>query len=583
MFMRKTIILCFALMSINILSYGQINKTDEILTAPDEYRRPGGIDPGDQYDPAPFRYQYSLSDMRNNFSEEMMQRASKEYARAMDVITKGPWKADWESLAKHTAPEWFDDIKFGMFIDWGLWSVAGYAPLLGDGAVYPDWYEYMMVADKPGEGPRQYEKHGKKFTLRPYHEKNWGADFYRGDFIPLFEAQRFDPDKLTDIAVEAGMKYVIPFCKHFSGWCIWESSYTHMDVGTRLGQDLMRPLVDNCRAKGLKYGFYYGTQEWEYPIINDKDELVIRQWYRGYKNPGAPYTPDMENLIPGKIAVKDFLKDYLIPQAVEFIDKYDPDIVWYDGDWMDPIEDLGSLDISAYFYNQAAGRKEVVINDRYGLGKDKKTSRRRLGDVYASEHGNMAELAIKKERNHAWEENRGISHSFGFNWQDTDENVISSKEFVDMFVNVVAHGGNVLLIVGLDGQGGLPAIQETRLKDIGKWLKVNGDGIYYTRPYEISVEEQIRFTRSKDNQTIYAISLEWPGKQLSLKSVEPAKGSKIYMLGYDKPLKWTVKNGVTTIDIPSKLQKAENRPCDYAYTFKIHLKTGTQNDPAREK
>ena len=225
-------------------------------------------------------------------------------------------------------------------------------------------------------------------------------------------------------------------------------------------------------------------------------------------------------------------------------------------------------EISAYFYNRAEGRKEVAVNDRYGLENNRRYGYMRSyrGDFFTSEYGDMTD---ENRARHAWEECRGISQSFGFNWQDTDDNVISSKDFVDMFVNIVSKGGNLLLIVNLDAQGALPEVQEKRLKDIGKWLKVNGEGIYYTRAYTIAAEGSVRYTRSKDNQTVYAISTEWPGNQLKLKSVKPANKSKVFMLGYNEPLKWSYKNGITTITLPAKLQKASNRPCDYAYTFRI--------------
>jgi alpha-L-fucosidase len=138
-----------------------------------------------------------------------------------------------------------------------------------------------------------------------------------------------------------------------------------------------------------------------------------------------------------------------------------------------------------------------------------------------------------------------------------------------MFVNIVSKGGNLLLIVNLDAQGALPEVQEKRLRDIGKWLKINGEGIYNTRSYSVIGEDNVRYTRSKDSKTVFAISLAWPGKQLQLKSVEPAQNSKIYLLGYNEPLKWSRQNGVTTVILPSKLQKEANRPCDYAYIFKI--------------
>jgi alpha-L-fucosidase len=546
------------------------NANEEIPLAPQEYRRPEG------YDPKPHRYKYSLNDMKEKFSEQTMELAHKEYGRMMDVIDKGKWKPTGESIDEHKSPEWFKDIKFGMFIDWGLWSLGAYATKMEYEAMYPDWYEYRMVDDN-----RPYKSN--HISMIPYHHKNWGEDFERGDLIPLFAGEKYNPNKLVDLAIESGMKYIIPFCKHMSGFCIWPSSYTHMDVGDRLEKDYIKPLADRCKKKGLKFGFYYGTQEWEYPIIGDDGDMMCRTWFRGNTTTGKYEAAelsgsakknvsirDWENVIPGKIPVKDFLKEYLIPQAVEFIDRYDPDIVWYDGEWTDPVEKLGSYEIAAYFYNQAEGRKEVAVNDRYGQ-VDHRGLRKKRGDIYTSEYGYSKKGIVEQKpwMEHAWEENRSISQSFGFNWQDTEKNVISPKELVDMFVNIVAAGGNLLLIISPDGKGALPDIQVSRLKEIGKWLKVNGDGIYYTRPYSVIAENNLRFTRSKDNKTVYAISLEWPGKQLELKSVKPADNSKIRLLGYKKPLEWSHKDGVTTVILPEKLQQETNRPCNYAYTFEF--------------
>ena len=376
------------------------------------------------------------------------------------------------------------------------------------------------------------------------------------------------------------MKYVIPFAKHFSGFCLWPSSYTHMDMGDRHGKDLIAPLVDQCKLKGLKFGFYYCTQDWEYPIIGDNGELLQRTWFRGNTNigtdvplsetslPEAETWAAWEKLIPGKIPVKDYLKDYLIPQAAEFIDMYDPDILWYDGDWTTPVEELGTYEIAAYFYNQAEGRKEVAVNDRYGMVGGR-TLRNIRGDIFTSEYGYGISKGYKTKLSHAWEENRGISQSFGFNWQDTEENVVTSKELVDMLINIVARGGNLLLIVNPDGQGALPDMQVKRLKEIGQWLKTNGEGIYYTRPYDVIAEEAICYTRSKDEQTVYAISLDWPGDRLELNMVRPADNSEIYLLGYDIPLSWEYKGGKTIVFIPECLQDMEKRPCKYAYTFRI--------------
>ena len=176
-----------------------------------------------------------------------------------------------------------------------------------------------------------------------------------------------------------------------------------------------------------------------------------------------------------------------------------------------------------------------------------------------------------RQTTHAWEACWGISQSFGYNWQDKDENVISSKEFIDKFVDIVAHGGNLLLIVNLDGQGALPKIQENRLRDIGKWLKINGEGIYATRPFTRQSDGTVAYTRSKDDQYVYAILKEWPGKEMQLIKIKTEKGSKIEMLGYDKPLEWINTDIGTSVKLPSQLQEPKNRPCDHAWVLKIKL------------
>ena len=112
---------------------------EEILLAPKEHRRPEG------YDPAPYRYPYSLFDMKEKFSDALMLHAAGEYQRITGVIERGTYKAEGESLDRHQTPEWFEDMKFGMFFDWNLWSLAGYATELENEPVYPDWYEYRMV------------------------------------------------------------------------------------------------------------------------------------------------------------------------------------------------------------------------------------------------------------------------------------------------------------------------------------------------------------------------------------------------------------------------------------------------------
>ena len=521
-------------------AYGQV-QDGKVPLAPKQNRKP------ENYQPT--KSKYSLEELKDNFSDKMMKLANKQYEKVQETNNNGKWKPTPESIDAHQVPEWFKDAKFGMFIDWGLWSVAGWAPKKESAAMYPDWYEFRLDTDT---------------AFMKYHEKNWGKDFQRDDFIPLFTANNYQPAKLVDIAKNAGMKYIVPFSKHHGGFCLWPSSYTQrdaMDMGPK--KDLIEPLVESCKLNGLKFGFYFSIEEWEYPIIDNTGKLQNRLWNGEIK----PFDSSLEKKCSGKIAVRNFGTDYLVPQAAEFIDKYDPDLIWYDGDWNTNIDELHTYDIASYFYNKAEGRKQVAVNDRYGPNKGEKWQRSKRGDFYTNEYGDMEKEA--KQAVHAWEECRGISQSFGYNWQDTDGNVISSKKFIDMFVDIVSHGGNLLLIVNLDGQGALPKIQENRLQDIGKWLKVNGEGIYATRPYKQQKEGSVSYTQSKDGQYVYAIIQEWPGSELHLKGVKPTKSSKIELLGYNKPLEWINSNEGITVKLPVQLQNEKSRPCEYAWVFKV--------------
>ncbi|MDR1154849.1 MAG: alpha-L-fucosidase [Bacteroidales bacterium] len=489
----------------------------------------------------------------------------------------GPYTPSLTSIRQHECPEWFRDAKFGMFIDWGLYSVAGWDAPKASGSMYPDWYLKNMLGRIP--------------EVKEYHEKTWGKDFMPDDFIPLFTAENYNPEWLIGLAKKAGMKYVIPFCKHHDGFCLWPSSYTErdaMDMGPK--KDLVRPLVDACYKNGLKFGFYFSLDEWYYPVVKDGVKQ-IREW-GAHKY--VPYEESKKKIhLTGKYPVEDFFGDYIVPQAKEFIDLYDPDILWFDGDWEMFAEEYRSPEIIAHFYNRASGRKEVALNDRNGR------SRSKIGDFFCSEYHDMPK---GYEMMHPWEENRGISQSFGYNREDTEENVLSVKDFVHMFIRTVSENGNLLLIVNLDGKGGLPEVQERRLREIGAWLKINGEAIYGTRPWLIPVQDltsgtivqnddtlsgaavaddkkdnkqqgEIRFTRSKDGQTLYAICTAFPKDKLEINSLYLNKGnSTVTMIGAEETqLSWSQHPEWNftklVIDIPDSLYG--KRKNEYAWVFKI--------------
>src|ERR1035437_4700682 len=146
-------------------------KNDGIPLAPEVNRRPKHFQSIDSI--------YSWGTLNRKFPEEMMKNAAKQYEVVKGVNNKGKWKPEPVSIDSHQTPEWFKDAKFGMFIDWGPWSVAGWAPQNKGKAMYPDWYEFRM------------DDKGSPENIA-YHEKNWGKDFTRDDFIPLFRAESYD-------------------------------------------------------------------------------------------------------------------------------------------------------------------------------------------------------------------------------------------------------------------------------------------------------------------------------------------------------------------------------------------------------
>lgn len=457
----------------------------------------------------------------------------------------GPYQPTLKSLRRHATPEWFQDLKLGMFIDYGLYSVAGYAPKRESGAMYPDWYLYDMYHTP---------------EVVQYHKATWGPAFQRDDFIPLFTAERFDPGDIAKVAEEAGMRYVVPFCKHHDGFCLWPSRYTRRsaaEMGPR--RDLIGPLARACRGRGLKFGFYFSLEEWEYPVIHDGKKM-LRVWTTKDNEPCQIVPFDeaaMAGRIAGKVPVRDFVREYIIPQAEEFIDRYDPEILWLDGEWTSDVEALGSREIVSYFYNHAGDADRVASNDRLG-----RFLRFNAGDFFTSEYGSP--MTERLQVLHAWEECRGVSQSFGYNWQDTEKNVASVGDLVDMLVRIASENGNLLLVVNLDGKGAMPDYIRSRLCDLGRWLKVNGEAIYGTRPWLVASQgDRLRFTRSKDRRYLYAIHKGWPQGDVALHDLWLDTSCRISLLGAGEDLKWQNvpegsygRGGKVAVEVPSSLQGA---------------------------
>ncbi len=339
----------------------------------------------------------------------------------------------------------------------------------------------------------------------------------------------------------------------------------------RAGADIVityfaKEMADACRAEGLKFGFYTSQAgEWEYPMLQDDGSVKI-----AINTPAnqQPYSPDMEWKCSGKVAVKDFVHDYIVPQSTEFIDKYDPDILWNDFDWMTPATENGSYEVAAYMYNKAEGRKEVACNDRHGKAEPKEiegrfTKKKRSwlrtvrGDFFTDEWGDTEEC-LDPAKWHPWESCSGISKSYGNHWMESYDPsmVMTEKEFIIHFSDIVARGGNLLLLVNLDPQGAILPFQKERLEQIGRWLETYGEAIYGTRicaPYKT---DKVDYTQSKDGKTAYAIVKE-PSAEIELACALPA-GTAVTVVGADRKLAARrTEKGTTVVSLPADLASAK--------------------------
>ncbi len=534
-----------ALLFIVEVSQGQ--KTQTIPERPENFK--------------PYIYKHSTSQLKK-FTKQHVKNAAKDLEEMDKVIFDGPYKASYASLSEHATPEWYMDGKFGIEVNYGIYSAAGYSIKGYGGNYYTDAYLDII-----------YGKNGKG----DYYLEHWGEDFEKDDFIPLFTASELDADEYIKLFKEAGARFFVQFNMHRStGMPLWDSKYTFRDpVDMPPHRDLTNEFVQACRKYGLPYGMYLNLEDTSYPLLAEDGEINIREWTKLKTNPipvnGSfevthPFDPEKEaRQLQGKVPVYDYVNDYLLPLAKECIDNYEPDYIWFDGGWKRPAWYYQSHKILAYYYNKFHGKKDVLVNSRIGndlYGK--------LGDVAISEGGQMDGA----DPTAYWEENTPMGNNFAYDWRENDNNVKSSTELLHMLIRIVAKGGNLLLIVTPDGDGKIPDYQVSRLKDMGAWLKTNGESIYNTRPSVWAYEEtnfgkNIFYTQSKDEKYAFAICLKLEEDNVLLSKARAKEGSEIKLLGYDKPLSWVNYPWGLTVSLPKEIQNKETRKGKHAWVLRF--------------
>jgi len=429
-------------------------------------------------------------------------------------IRRGPFQANWSSLAGYRAPDWFRDAKFGIFLHWGVYSVPAFAN---------EWYSRNMYV----KGSPAYE----------YHRAVYGpqSKFGYKDFIPQFTASKFDPNAWLDLFVLAGARYIVPVAEHCDGFAMYDSNFTDWDAA-KMGpkRDVVGELEKATRARGLHFGVSSHRAEhwWWYHEGTEYDSDVNDPRYAGIYGPAQPRTlpadspteePNASHLERWLPPSKAYLDDWLA-RSTEVVDKYHPDFFYFDWWISQPAFAPYLQRMAAYYYDESAARKQgpVLTYKQEAFPPN--------SAVLDVERGKLDTLRLQP-----WQSDTSVSiKSWGY---VKDDRYRTARSLLGDLIDIVSKNGNLLLNVGPESDGTIaPEIKEVLLQ-IGAWLEVNGEAIYGTRPWVLYGEgstnagaagdetshvytaADLRFTTKGD--VLYALGLAQPSgnRQVLIKTL----------------------------------------------------------------
>jgi alpha-L-fucosidase len=477
-------------------------------------------------------------------------------------INEGPFRSDWESLQKYEEPEWYKDAKFGIFIHWGIYSVPAFAN---------EWYSRNM-----------YQQGSAEFR---HHIATYGpqSKFGYKDFVPMFKAEHFDPEAWARLFHQAGAKYVVPVGEHHDGFAMYQSNLTDWCAG-KMGpkRDVLGELANSIRAQGLHLATssHRIEHDWFFDVGRTFDSDVNDPKYADFYGPAHPRLvkpADQDLLIEDWTYVSAAFMDDWLARTAEIVEKYHPDLIYFDW-WVGQPSMRGHLSrFAAFYYNQALKRGTAgVINYKHDAFQENSA-------ILDIERGQLTDI-----RPLHWQTDTSLSNgSWGYIENDTYK---TPRFIIHQLVDVVSKNGNLLLNVGPRSDGTIPEQAQRVLREVGAWLKVNGESIYGTRPWKLYGEgptkvvggyfhdtdtkpytaEDFRFTTK--GAVLYAIELGWPADgRITIHSLGSGSLGKevqgVTLLGSDAKVEWQQQQDGLHI------QLASSQPPDrYAYAYRIETK-----------
>lgn len=450
---------------------------------------------------------------------------------------------EWESLDKHPVNDWYENARFGIRINWGVFSVPAYMPFEVDESGYIRKEGALSEAYVPDLLFGSEER-------STWHRNTYGNEFTYFDFGDLFRAELFDPGDWSELLSESGARYVVLPAKSADAYTMWPATSKY-STGWNSGEkgpgvDFCAVLSEALREAGLKTGFYYSLRE--YWSTLPPNQRPGDQPQEGYY---VPLSIWQKYHIPGKE-----YQGHIHSHIQELVKEYRPDLLWFDGEWDYPEEKLGMKSLLAGIYNE---NPDIVVNDRLARG-----TAGLHGDFQVIRDQDILDFqALKALSGKVWEKSVNISYSGAYNRGEGLVDYKDADELIEELVRVISAGGNFLLTIGPSADGRIPLVTEQRLRKIGAWMKKNGEAVYGSQAWKpfLPVKtvnpragSDIFFTQKGED--LYVFLLNWKINVVSLRETGVKKGAMAYHLGSGDPVEVKVKSGNVVIELPPERQEA---------------------------
>lgn len=392
----------------------------------------------------------------------------------------------------------FQDMRFGMFVHWGPIALKG---------TEIGW------------------SRGREVPINTY-------DSLYLQFNPV----KFNADEWIGLAREAGMKYFVITSKHHDGFVLWPSKYTDYDIAsTPYKKDVLKDMQLACEKQGILFGTYHSVLDWRHP------DYTTRYG-------GDPRPVDSSTMVN--------YKKYLFNQVKELIEDYHTNILWFDGQWENSWTHADGMELYKYIRSL---RDDILINNRVDKGFKGMAGMTDSVAKYAGDYGTPEQRIGGFTRDFPWESCITVGEQWA--WKPNDK-LKSVDEIVHTLIKTVGGDGNLLLNVGPMPDGQIEPRQVELLKGVGKWLSVNGEGVYGTRGGPFLPGDKLASTHQ--GQFIYLHVMDQSLKEITLPLPQGVKASKVSVLG-GQTVSYDNRDRELVIRIP------ENLPVSPAFVLKIKI------------